>query len=211
MAIPTVMRPTGRSGGTWLACLLLGALLAEAGCGRKPPDYPYVGNMDDSSYAGQVTPGHVVRRVTANGSDLSIAEFEGRFVWADYAAPWCEPCVAQARAIISVEKSFGEEAVFLTVMTSASPKYEDVPDRRTAQAWARRFRLDPERVVAATNLWAWTIPTHILFSPEGQALYRFTGYLSAEQIEDILSRYMRDWEKWSSTGETADWMRSGGR
>src|SRR5213592_4972457 len=124
--------------------------------------------MNDRSYAGQVSPSGVTRRVNAGGNMVAIEEFRGHFVWADYAAPWCQPCIPQAQAIKQVETSLGERVVFLTVMTSASEEYASIPDRQTAKAWANRFGLNPERVVAATNLWAWTIPTHILFSPEGQ-------------------------------------------
>ena len=176
------------------------------GCvGKKQADDPYVGDMDDLS-SGQVTPGGVTRRVNAVGNMVAIEEFKGRFVWADYAAPWCRPCISQAQAIKEVEKSLGEGVVFLTVMTSATEEYASIPDQHTAKAWANRFGLNPERVVAATNLWSWTFPTHILYSPEGQTLYRSTGYLSADQIND-LSRYMQDWDEWSRNGRR-QWMKA---
>ncbi len=192
----------------WTGYVLLSILLVTAGCGGdKRSDNPYLGNMNDFSYSGQVTPDGTIYRVSANGRDVSVAEFKGRFVWADYAGPWCQPCVTQAQAIESIENTFGDRVVFLTVVTSKSPQYEDVPDQQTAKTWAGRFGLDPDRVVVATNLWAWTIPTHVLYSPQGQTLYRSTGYLPAEQITDLLSTYMRDWERWDRSGERADWMR----
>jgi len=189
-----------------LLCLLL---ILAAGCAEKNQfDDLYVGNMNDSSYAGQVTPGGVTQRVNADGNMVAIEEFKGHFVWADYAAPWCQPCIPQAQAIKQLETSLGERVVFLTVMTSASQEYESIPDQQNAKAWANRFGLDPGRVVAATNLWAWTIPTHILYSPAGHTLYRSTGYLSADQINNVLSRYMQDWEEWSKSGRTAQWMKT---
>jgi thiol-disulfide isomerase/thioredoxin len=192
----------------WTGYLLLSILLVMAGCGGdRQPDNPYLGNMNDFSYSGQVTPDEIIYRISASGRDVSIAEFEGHFIWADYAGPWCQPCVNQAQAIKSLENNFGDRVVFLTVMTSKSPQYEDVPDRQTALAWAGRFGLDPDKVVVATNLWAWTVPTHILYSPEGHTLYRSTGYLPADQIASLLSTYIRDWERWERTGERADWMR----
>ncbi|MCJ7596520.1 MAG: hypothetical protein MUO52_17275 [Desulfobacterales bacterium] len=164
--------------------------------------------MADFSYSGQVTPGSTISRVNANGRMVSIGEFEGRFVWTDYAAPWCEPCVAQAQEIQRIEKRFGDKMVFLTVMTSVSPgNPKEVPDRQAARAWAQRFSLDPERVVAATNLFGWTVPTHILYSPQAQTLYRSTGYLPGDQNMNILSAYMRDWEEWSQSGRTASPVR----
>jgi thiol-disulfide isomerase/thioredoxin len=195
-------------GRKWIVALVIGPLLVAAGCGGdKAPDNPYIGNMDDFSYSGQVTPDGVTYRVSASAKQVSVAQFDGRFVWTDYAAPWCQPCVTQAQAIKSLERTLGDRVVFLTVITSASEKYEDVPDQQTARAWAQRFGLDPDRVVAATNLWAWKIPTHILYSPKGQTLYRSTGYLPAEEIQGLLNRYIIDWEKWDRTGEKADWMR----
>ena len=204
------MRSERRLGARASYGMLLCLLVVGAGCARKNQlDDAYVGNMNDRSYAGQVSPSGVRRRVNAGGNMVAIEEFRGHFVWADYAAPWCQPCIPQAQAIKQVETSLGERVVFLTVMTSASEEYASIPNRQTAKAWADRFGLNPERVVAATNLWAWTIPTHILFSPEGQTLYRSTGYLSAGQINNLLSHYIQDWEEWSRSGHTAQWMKTG--
>ncbi len=192
--------------GAILATSILCGLLA--GCSLdESPENPYVGNLNDFSYSGQITPERVLSRMSAAGRAVSIDQFHGRFVWADYAAPWCGPCVPQAQAIKSLESSYGEEIVFLTVMTSKSPGYRDLPDRQTAKAWSARFGLNPDRVVAANNLWGLTIPTHVLYSPKGQTLYRSTGSLSAQQIREILDRYRRDWNHWEHGGQLAAWMR----
>jgi len=184
--------------------------MLAAGCGElteQADDNPYLGNMADQSYSGQVTASSVRRRVSASGKLVCIDEFKGQYVWADYCAPWCQPCVNQATAIKSLEKRFEGQVVLFTVMTSNSQKYEDVATRKNAQAWAGRFGLNPDRVVAADNLWAWTVPTHILYSPRGHTLYRSTGYLPAEEIARVITRYMRDWDKWAETGQKAEWMR----
>ena len=188
-----------------VACLM--ALICGCEQQQHGPDNPFIGNMDDYSYSGQRSPNHVTSRMSANGKQVSIVDFEGRFVWADYAAPWCGPCAPQAKAIKRLENAYGDKVVFLTIMTSESPEYEDIPTVQTARAWAQRFGLNPDRVVFATNLWAWTIPTHILYSPEGQTLYRSTGYLAADEIKSILTRYAQDWEIWSKIGQKASWMR----
>src|SRR5437867_4050844 len=94
----------------------------------KQLDDPYVGNMNDSSYTGQVTPGGVTRRVNADGNMVVIEEFKGHFVWADYAATWCQPCISQAPALKELEKSLGARVVFLTVMSSASQEDESISD-----------------------------------------------------------------------------------
>jgi thiol-disulfide isomerase/thioredoxin len=152
---------------------------------------PYLGKMDDHSWGGLVKPGGVVHRVNANGGQVSMAEFEGKLVWVDYAAPWCSPCAPQTQAIESLEDGFGGELVFLTVLTSNSTDYEDVANQQTAHDWAQRFGLNGDRVVAATNLWSRKIPAHTLFSPSGQMLYKSTGSLSAEEIRQVASKHLK--------------------
>jgi thiol-disulfide isomerase/thioredoxin len=203
------MRRTG--GAIRLAAAFV--LLATAwgcGCRSKPKNEkknPYVGNMEDLTYGGLVTADAVRHRENARGRKVSMREFSGKFVWADYGGPWCEACRAQAQVIRYLDKELGDRIVFLTVLTSKSPEYEDTPDRATAASWARRYKLDPERVLVADNLWAWTIPKNILFSPKGQILYRSTGYLKSKEIKQILNRYVGDWQKWNKTGERAPWMK----
>ena len=180
-----------------LGCHLAVCLLMTVGCERQNPspiENPYLGNMNDHSWGGLVEPGKDLRRVNANGRYVSVSEFKGKFLWTDYAAPWCQPCVPQAQAIKSLETVFGGKVVFLTVMTANSSRFEDVADQQTAKNWAQRFGLNPEQVVAATNLWSRTIPTHILFSPAGQMLYQSTGALTASQIQAIASKHMQAWE-----------------
>jgi hypothetical protein len=54
-----------------------------------------------------------------------------------------------------------------------------------------------------------TIPTHILYSPTGQTLYRAKGFLSKQQLQEIMAAYILDWENWSENGTEAEWMWSG--
>ena len=56
-----------------------------------------------------------------------------------------------------VERQLGEEAFFITVMTSASTNYGDGATVKTARAWAGQHGLDAELVVAA-DLWSKTVP-----------------------------------------------------
>ena len=184
-------------------CLLLG-------CGKsRPGDNPYVGDMDDLSYSGQWSADGCVYRGNALGEEVCVAEFEGRFVWVDYAAPWCQPCLAQARVINALESESGDQVVFLTVITSEKSEFQSIPTQQTAKSWAHQFELDPARVIFATNRWGMTIPTHILFSPTGQTLYRSKGYLSKEQMQAIMADYSLDWENWSENGTVANWMKNG--
>ena len=192
-----------------MAIAVIGYCLVQ-GCGKSASNHnPYVGNMNDFSYSGQWTEDACVYRMNALGEEVCVAEFQEWFVWVDYAAPWCTPCSSQAKVIKEFGDELGDQAVFLTVITSANAEYQSIPTQQTAKGWAQRFGLNPARVVAATDKWGMTIPTHILFSPTGQTLYRAQGFHTKKQIREIMDRYMRDWENWSDTGAVADWMRVG--
>ena len=190
---------------------LLSAILAliplAVGCGPgEGHEYPHVGIMDDVSYSGQRTSSGIMKRPNAHGKGVSLDQFEGSFIWVDYAAPWCSPCAPQSGTIHKLENAFGDEVVFVTVMTSDASGGNSKPTPQTAMGWAKRFGLDPRRVLAA-DLWTMTIPHHILFSPKGQTLYRTEGQLFEEQIRVMLQQYMSDWKDWDKSGSVADWMR----
>jgi len=97
--------------------------------------------------------------------------------------------------------------VFLTVMTSETGGYGHPATRQTAQNWAGGHRLDPDLVVAATDLTSLTIPRHIFYSPEGQMLFMKTGTMRAAEIRDVISKRSADWKAWQETGKLARWMR----
>ena len=185
------------------SCLVLG-------CGKSGPrENPYVGNMNDFSYSGQWSDEGCIYRVNALGEEVCVADFKEQFVWTDYAAPWCRPCLAQAPIIKALESEIGDQVVFLTVITSEKSEFQSIPTQQTAEGWAQRFNLDRARVIAAKDRWGMTIPTHILFSPTGQTLYRSKGFLSKEQIRTIMADYIRVWKNWSENGTIANWMKTG--
>lgn len=168
---------------------------------------PYEGRMSDTSYSGQITPDKKVSRINAEGGKTSVADFKGKFIFANYAAPWCGVCVDQANAIKAIEKNFGDNIIFLTVITSASEKYEDIPNQNTAKQWANRFGLNKKQVVASKDHWSMTVPQNLLFSPDGQTLFIHQGLISQDQLKGKILLYMSDWNKWKKDGVKAKWMR----
>ena len=184
------------------------------GCGDQAPveqswgkmkDLEYVvGNMSDDSYSTGRTQ---EPRLNALGEPVHMTDFEGEFVWAEYAATWCKACKQQTPVTKRVEADLGEEIVFLTIMTGKSNQYNDHATQATARQWAGKYQLSPERVLAA-ELWYKTVPEHRFYSPQGHTLFVHVGYLNSEQIKQVIDYYRTGWEKWSETGETAAWMAS---
>jgi hypothetical protein len=191
---------------------LFSSILFVSACGEQGPVKrswgemkgleKIVGNMRDTSYSSGRTQ---EPRPNALDRPVSMTDFEGRFVWSEYAATWCPVCAKQTPETRMVEGELGEEIVFLTVMTGKSNAYNDHATVATAKDWARRFQLDPGRVVAA-ELWFKTVPEHRFYSPEGHTLFVHVGYLSSQQIREVITYYKTDWERWAETGERARWM-----
>ena len=193
-----------------MICLMPALLIS--GCGDRGPVKrswgkmkgldKIVGNMRDDSYSGGRTQ---EPRPNALGERVWMPDFEGSFVWSEYAATWCPVCSKQTPETKKAESELGEEIVFLTVMTGKSNAYNDHATVATAKEWAARFALDPERVIAA-ELWFKTVPEHRFYSPQGHTLFVHVGYLSADQIGDVIAYYKTGWEEWAETGERAGWM-----
>ena len=185
-----------------LSLLLICAIGTGCAACTRTPGEERAGDLSDRSYYGA----RGKARVSASGDSVRFEQFEGSFIWAEYAAPWCAPCAMQASAIRQVEDSVGSAVVFLTILTSDLGGYGDPATRTTAQSWADQHGLQPQRVLAA-DLTATTIPRHILYSPEGQMLFITTGYLPADRIQGIIEERTADWEAWTRSGRLASWMR----
>ena len=185
------------------AVLVLVAIASGCGGGTRTPGEERVGDLSDRSYFKA----RGVARVSASGERVRLEQFEGRFVWAEYAAPWCAPCRQQASAIREAEASSGDDVVFLTIMTSEMGGYGHPATQTTAKNWASQNNLDPRSVVAA-DLTAITIPRHIFYSPQGQMLFITTGSMSAAEIREVLEERTADWNAWSRSGQLASWMRA---
>jgi hypothetical protein len=167
-----------------LCALLLSLPACEES--RQPPRTKW----NDVSYANHR--GHVCG---PNALDVPVAleDFEGSFLWVDYAAPWCAPCRRQAAVIRSMDLFNEGTVVFLTLITSGNEPMEDAT-RAIAATWAERYRLDPSRVVASREM-SRTIPQHTLFSPQGQTLYHAIGYHSEAQIRAVIARHVDEWRR----------------
>ncbi len=180
--------------------LLMGVFLETFGiglpdirvpAGGKQRNASYVGDYDDHSYSGGRGK---LYGPNALGQPVGAHQFEGRFVFVEYAAPWCSSSGPQAvsfRNLMNRGTFADRDVVFLTVMTGGEEALAP-STRETAAEWAARYGLDPSRV-AAEGQSSRTVPQHALFSPSGQTLFRQEGQLSEDQMAEILQRHIDEW------------------
>ena len=148
-------------------------------------------NMNDFSYSNGRGKTY---GPNAYGKLVGLDQFEGKFIWVDYASPWCSSCPKQASIMKNLELSFGSKVIFLTVISGDSEP--NIPaTQETARKWAERFKLDPAKVVAEGPSYR-TVPQHALFSPLGQTLYRKEAYHNVDQIKSVISEKVQEWKNW---------------
>lgn len=125
--------------------------------------------------------------IDATGREVSFSEYVGEYLWVDYAAEWCSYCEPQARTLKGLERNYGDKLKFLTVV-AGTKKVMEPPTAETATNWARRFNLDPNKVLAyfSTN----TLPYHILYAPSGKILFQGSGLYNANKITNILKTHI---------------------
>jgi len=121
--------------------------------------------------------------VTAGGRPASLSEFRGDYLWLDHAAAWCSYCAPQTRTIKALERRYGDRLTFVTVVTGTDEVMQP-PSADTALEWARRFGLNTERVLAHFS--TETLPYHVLYSPQGEVLFRDSGLYDQRRIVEVL-------------------------
>ena len=113
--------------------------------------------------------------INATGTQVSLSDYHGDYLWVDYAAEWCSYCEPQTRTLKGLDEKYGDKLTFLTVVAGTGTVMEP-PTAETAMNWARRFDLDTDKVLAyfSTN----TLPYHILYSPPEQYFFRAAAYIT---------------------------------
>jgi thioredoxin 1 len=109
------------------------------------------------------------------------ARNSGKVVFADFYADWCGPCRAMDKEVFS-RKEFAAALEPLAV-----PLRVDV-DTPEGSALAARYKVE-------------YIPTYIVLAPDGQALARGGGEISAEKLLDLLRRGVEEAEKSAAVSE----------
>ncbi|MCU7834382.1 MAG: hypothetical protein KZQ83_03930 [gamma proteobacterium symbiont of Taylorina sp.] len=127
--------------------------------------------------------------VDVNGNIVLLDEFQGNYLWVDYAAEWCSYCEPQTRTMKALDRKMGDQILFLTVMTSTK-KVMEPPAAITARQWANRFNLDSDMVLAKFS--TKTLPYHLLYSPSGTILFQGSGLYNENKISSIINKYLQD-------------------
>ena len=76
---------------------------------------------------GRPAPKLVAARRDGQAGELNLADLRGKPVLLDFFATWCQPCVAQAPALVALQAKLGARVQFLSVSLDTKDTLERIP------------------------------------------------------------------------------------
>lgn len=141
-----------------------------------------------SNASGQVLLGDVTR------VDSVIAQHQGRWILVNVWATWCRPCVAETPDLVALHQSLKDKPFSLI---GISADYMTSPTAQEAVSKVQKFGLQhqiqfPNVVFSGSTddltarfALGGTIPTSILYDPQGKEVERWTGRLAEDDFTRI--------------------------
>ena len=126
--------------------------------------------------------------INVYGEPVELSDYFGNYLWVDYAAEWCSYCDQQTKILKTLERKFSGHFDFLTVVTGTS-KVMQPPTGDTARDWAKKHKLKPEMVIARDL--SETLPYNLLYSPEGEVLFRKSGLMQKNEVAAVINKFTR--------------------
>lgn len=104
----------------------------------------------------------------------AMAKNEGKFIFLDIYATWCGPCKMMEKSVYSTDsvgQLFNQKFISVKVQMDKS---------RNDDEMVKRWYPDAERIGQQYKITAY--PTFLFFSPDGELVYRGSGYQSVENF-----------------------------
>ncbi|HEY8387629.1 MAG TPA: TlpA disulfide reductase family protein [Parasegetibacter sp.] len=140
-----------------------------------------------------VSPGHAAPEFSApdlNGKTVSLSDFKGKYVFIDFWASWCAPCINQIPDLLQINEKFRKKNFVMLAVSL------DV----TKEAWSKsvaKHKLN--NMVHVSNLKGWSdpiavsydikaIPANVLIGPDGKVVAKNIG---KKDLESTLSNLLK--------------------
>ncbi len=140
--------------------------------------------------------------MSAHGSDISLSDYEGKFVLLNFWATWCPPCIKEMPALNDLHNKLKGRSGFEVVGVHVGPALA------TVKQFLKDKPVDFDIVIDKNmSLSSWQVaglPTTFLISPSGKLIYRATGereWGSAEMVE-FLKDVMKEYERLAASETT---------
>jgi thiol-disulfide isomerase/thioredoxin len=116
---------------------------------------------------GSDAPGFTL--LNKKGEKVSLKDFRGKYVYLDFMASWCGPCLAEMKEIADLKKKYGDKVIFISI--SLDEKIEDFKkfcDKNPKYDWVMlHFGADKS---VKDRYYVKALPTYYFINQEGKLI-----------------------------------------
>lgn len=133
--------------------------------------------------------------MSTQGSDISLSDYEGKFVLLNFWATWCPPCVKEMPALNELHNKLkgqhGLEVVGIHVGPALATVKQFLKDRPVD------FDIVIDKNMSLSSWEVSGLPTTFLISPSGEIIYKATGERdwSSDEMVKFLRDIMKEYER----------------
>ncbi len=137
------------------------------------------------------SPAPEIKLMSSDGNPFSFASFKGRYIYIDFWATWCGPCIKEIPSLIELEKEYhGKDIVFVSISFDKDadvPKWKNFITKNTmgnVQLWAT-----DESNKKLTKSWnISSIPRFVILDRDGKVVDANAPYPSSREIRPALNK-----------------------
>lgn len=140
--------------------------------------------------------------MSATGEDISLSDYQGKFVLLNFWATWCPPCVREMPALNDLHNNLKSSHGFEVVGIHVGPALA------TVKQFLKDRPVDFDIVIDKNmSLASWPVsglPTTFLVSPSGQIIYKATGERewSSDEMVKFIKEVIKEYERLAITDPT---------
>lgn len=127
-----------------------------------------------------------------NGNPISLAKFKGKYVFIDFWATWCKPCIKSMAVLNSLYPTYKDSVVFISICIDENEAlYQDFIERNN-YPWLFSYAQNQLELKENYNVYA--LPTYYLIDQEGK-LIQSPAFGPGEGLEMTLKGLFLEKEK----------------
>lgn len=132
--------------------------------------------------------------MSAHGSDISLSDYQGKFVVLNFWATWCPPCVKEMPALNELHNKLSDSSLEVVGIHVG-------PALATVKQFLKDKPVDFDILIDKNmSLSSWPVaglPTTFLISPSGKVIYKATGEREwgSDEMVDFIRGVMKEYER----------------
>lgn len=138
-------------------------------------------------------PAPIAKLINADGKAFSFADFKGKFIYIDFWATWCGPCIREIPSLVELEKEYhGKDIAFVSISFDKDAdlqKWKNFISKRTmGEIQLRADTKSNERISKSWNIVS--IPRFAILDREGKVVDANAPLPSSKEIRGVLNRLL---------------------